>query len=488
MQHSSLRVRLQLLAFIIFFVLPSAVLLPRRALAQSSPDQQLQTKYFTIHYPKGEEETASWYAGFADDVDVAVSEMLGQEAVSGLTLDIYDTEADYIAANPAAGSEVGIMAHSIPAKKEVGVAVERLRQVGSGVTRQSFRHEMTHIVAGALSNQNLPIGFQEALAQYNELSTERAQESMVALKTATSANASLLTWHDLNDPRLFMGNASLAYPESYSIMAFLADKYGMGTFARFMSGLRDGASWTAALESAYGKAVGNLEAEWRDYLPGFLIDGWQRNLLAAYDLSPGVALYTAGHFQEAKDHFALSQKLYTDLGRTERAGEAATYLAKADKAQGAADQTAQARKSLEAYDYKTARDQAKQAAQTFTDLSLKDQSDIAAETAGLAQDGLDAITLVASANDHLDRFDLLSARAEARSASQTFSKLGDMARAQEANKIVSSLSSSFTAAGIAVLGAGVLALMAGGLVMLRSRRATPTSTHRLRGEESASWL
>ena len=311
---------------------------------------------------------------------------------------------------------------------------------------------------------------------------------MTALKTATAANASLLTWRDLNDPSLFMGNAALAYPESYSIMAFLSDKYGMGAFARFMTGLRDGATWTGALQSAYGKAVDNLEAEWRDYLPGFLKDGWQQNLLAAYDLSPGVALYQAGHFQEAKDHFALSQKLYTDLGRTERAGEATAYLAKADKAQGAADQATQARKSLEAYDYKAARDQAQQAAQTFTDLSLKDQGDIAAETANLAQGGLDAMTLVASANGHLDRFDLLSARAEARSASQTFSKLGDMARAQEANRIVSSLSSSFTAAGIAALGLGVLALMAGGLFMLRSRRATPASTQRLRGEESASWL
>src|SRR5260370_15649317 len=113
--------------------------------------------------------------------------MLGQDPVTGLTLDIYDTEADYIAANPVAGSEPGIMAHSVPSKKEVGVAVERLRQVDTDVARQSFRHEMTHIVAGALSNQNLPIGFQEALAQYNELSTSRAQESAEALKSAIAA-------------------------------------------------------------------------------------------------------------------------------------------------------------------------------------------------------------------------------------------------------------------------------------------------------------
>src|SRR3954467_493902 len=120
MRHSSGRVRLRLLAFILLLVLPAASVLPARALAQSAPDQKLETKYFTIFYPRGEDETANWYAGFADDVNVAVAEMLGQDPVTGLTLRIYTTEADYIAANPAAGSEPGIMAHSIPAKKEVG--------------------------------------------------------------------------------------------------------------------------------------------------------------------------------------------------------------------------------------------------------------------------------------------------------------------------------------------------------------------------------
>jgi hypothetical protein len=489
MRHSSGRVRLRLLAFLLFLVLPAASALPARALAQTTSDseQQLQTKYFTIFYPQGEKETADWYAGFADDVNVAVAEMLGQDPVTGLTLRIYTTEAAYITANPAAASEPGIMAHSIPSTKEVGVAVERLRQVGSDIARQSFRHEMTHIVAGALSDQNLPIGFQEALAQYNELSTSRAQESVGVLKSVVAANGTLLSWKELNDRGLFMGNAALGYPESYSVMSFLADKYGMGAFAHFMSGLRAGARWERALTDAYGKPVSQLETEWHAYLPGFLKDGWQQNLLAAYDLSPGVALYDAGQFKGAKEHFALSEKLYADLGRTERHTEAAGYLAKAEKAEAGADLAAQARKSLEAYDYSTAHEQASRAVQAFDELSLKTQSDIATETAALAQQGLDAITMLARAQDHLDRFDLPSARAEARFASQTFSQLGDAARTQEANKIVSSLSFAFTAAGAVVLALGLLALVAGGLVMLRSRRAQQ-ATPILPGEESASWL
>src|SRR5947209_3937586 len=154
--------------------------LPQAAQA-APPARRLDTHYFTIFYPPGEEQTAQWYAGFADEMDVAVSEMLGADPVSGITLDIYATEAEYQQANPAAGLLPGILAHAIPEQKEVGVAVERLRQQPQPLARQSFRHEMTHIVAGALTNNHLPVGFNEGLAQYNELSTDRAQEVVTLL-------------------------------------------------------------------------------------------------------------------------------------------------------------------------------------------------------------------------------------------------------------------------------------------------------------------
>jgi hypothetical protein len=490
--------RLWLLATILFLVLPSAVLVPTRALAQSASQpagsQQLKTKYFTIYYPSGEQDTANWYASFIDDVDAAVSEMLGADPVGGLTLSIYDTEADYIAANPAAGSEPGIMAHSVPSKKEVGVAVERLRQVDADVARQSFRHEMTHIVAGALSNQNLPVGLQEGLAQYNELSISRAQESAQALDTAIAGNVPLFSWTDLNDQQSFMSDAALAYPESYSVMAFLADKYGMGDFAAFMQNLRNNVDWPAAMAAAYGKSADQLQAEWRDYLPGFLKEGWQQNLLAAYDLSPGVALYDAGRFKEAAGDFALSQKLYSGMGRADRMSEATDYLARAQKADGAATLAADARKALEAYDYKSAHDKAAQALDTFTGLGLKDMAGAAGQTAGLAQSGLDASVALHGAQAKLDSFNLPGAQGDALTAARLFAKLGDAPNTEQANRIVQQVSGTLTVTGLIAAGLGLLVLLVGSFFVVRSLRrrrmpqhpenSGPTPT----GEEGASWL
>src|SRR3954447_23514457 len=79
---------------------------PRAALAQAG-QQELDTRYFNIYYPAGEEQTAQWYGGFVDDVDEAVSELLGSVPVGGIALTIYNTEADYDRANPIAQIEPG---------------------------------------------------------------------------------------------------------------------------------------------------------------------------------------------------------------------------------------------------------------------------------------------------------------------------------------------------------------------------------------------
>jgi hypothetical protein len=500
MQGSPLRAWLRLIALFSLLFLPLSVSLAivQPTYAQSAGDQRLETEYFTIYYPSGEEEAAEWYAGFADDVNTAVAEMLGQEPVSGLTLRIYATEADYIAANPAAEQHAGILAHAIPDQLEVGVAVERLRQVEPEIARQSFRHEMTHIVAGVLSNQRLPIGFQEALAQYNELSTRRAQEAVQSLKNAEDQGAPLLAWFALNDRATFMAQPDLAYPESYSMMAFLAEKYGMGTFGRFLENLSDGSNvgnnWSRAFRSAYRKSLPEIEQEWREYLPTFLKDGWQTNVLAAYDLSPGVALYEAGHFDEAKEHFAKSKALYEDLGREERAQAASDYLDKAEAATQADREAVQARQALESYDYRTALEGAKEASASFTTLALTEHSDLAMETATLAQRGLEAIALLESARGRLNTFDVPGARAEARQAGQTFAELGDTAHAQEANSLVAGVSSVLLTAGWGALTAGMLAVLVGAYVVVlrpRRRRLAPVPARvevdPIR-EENASWL
>ena len=473
--------------------------LASRALAQATQEKTLQTRDFTIIYPEGEEASAQWYAGFADDVSEAVAEMLGSDPLTGLTLHIYATEADYIAANPIAAEHAGIMAHAIPGELEIGVAVERLRQVEPEIARQSFRHEITHVIAGELSGQNLPIGFQEALAQYNELSPRRAQESAQALRNAQDRGVRFLNWYDLNDQWKFTQNPDLSYPQAYSVMAFLVDRYGMDDFARFLAALKDGVEWPRALLDIYGFSIKGAGQLWRQYLPEFLDGGWQTNLLTYYDLSPGVTLYDAGQFNQAAEHFARSQELYNQLGRTSRATAAGDYLLKARRAGEAEIEASGARTALEAYNYRAARDNAQQAKTTFIELSLTTHVEAVDQTRQLAQKGLSAVERMDSARRRAGGFDLLGARSDARAAGEVFAELGDTERATQATALVAELSKYSIYLSVGVLSAGLGAMLVGIAVGIRRRRRTVRSSARIEaqnaayvslitGRESAEWL
>lgn len=458
--------------------------------ASADAPQVLDTKYFTILYPHGEEKAAAWYAGFADDVDSAVSDMLGSEPVAGLKLHIYATEAEYTGVNPAAEAHTGIMAHAVPELKEVGVAVERLRQMPPELARESFRHEMTHIVVGVLSNNKLPVGFQEGLAQYNELSTTRGQEVATLLRAAESSGQKYLTWDQLNDRAVFSQNLELSYPQSYSIMAFLAEKYGMSAYGHFLKNLRSNTELHDALAWGFGAPIDKLEAEWRLYMPGFLKDGWRLNLFQAYDLAPAQALYDAGRYKEAQDAFTRSERLYRDLGKTAKADEIAALVAKSTRAQGATDLNSQALAALKAHDYAHAKDTAGKAGSTYSDLKLSTtQGGTGTGTvAGMAAQGLRGVELLASARKHLDGWDLAASEREAKQAGEALAPLGDDARVAEANSVLSSVWFWRQLAGFSALGLGFLAVLLGAVAFLRARRRNRLPAQLPRAEENRSWL
>ncbi|HEX8218224.1 MAG TPA: hypothetical protein VF914_03310 [Chloroflexia bacterium] len=469
--------------FLLLFVLS-----PAHALAQRGNNNVLRTKYFNIFYPTAEEKSAAWYAGFADEVNEAVADLLGSQPVSGMKLLIFNTEAEYARANPMAELHPGIMAHAIPEQREIGVAVERLRQVPPELARESFRHEVTHIIAGYLTNQNLPVGFQEGLAQYNELSTSRGQEVASVMRQVKARGDPWLTWDELNDGETFRRVVDVGYPQSYSVMHFLADTYGMSTFARMMNNLRDGADLGDSIAWAYSKTTQQLEEEWRAWLPSFLDTGWRTNLLMAYDLAPAQALYDAGRFKEAEEQFTLSERLYRDLGKLEKADEIAAMRDKSKQAYTAGDLVGQADESLRSHDYAQAFNYATQAGSTYDNLDLDSSQTKAADTAQLAKRGVDALAQLEEAKKHLAGWNLPAAELSARSAADAFVELGDSERVAEVNGILASTWQYRRLAGFGALGLGVLALTLGAFAVVRAQKRNRVTQPRPYVEENRSWL
>jgi hypothetical protein len=232
-----------------------------------------------------------------------------------------------------------------------------------------------------------------------------------------------------------------------------------------------------------------LEGQWREYLPGFLKDGWQVNVLSDYNLTPALDLYQAGHYAEARDRFARAEALYKDLGRTTRQDEAAAYRVKAEQALAATTQADAARAALDRHEYAAAWQAANTARQAFAVLGLEVARQGAAATADLAGRGQDALAALDQARAALDLFDLPQAEQAARQAGETFAALGDTERVAAAAQILTDSGQRRQGIGLLALGGGLLTVVGGLLAasgLARRRRVAPAPLPL--AEETPSWL
>lgn len=147
-----------------------------------------------------------------------------------------------------------------------GVAGVRMDPRGAGwdEVERTFRHEMSHLLLHrVVDGRPVPRWFKEgfAMLQAREWSFDRAK----ALSAAALSDRLL----DLDDlERRFperRGEITLAYAQASAVVGHLL-RSDPQAFARMLLGVRNGASFDAALQEAYGAGMGDLEAQWQDAL------------------------------------------------------------------------------------------------------------------------------------------------------------------------------------------------------------------------------
>ncbi|MBI1992421.1 MAG: hypothetical protein HYS71_04195 [Candidatus Omnitrophica bacterium] len=62
----------------------------------------------------------------------------------------------------------------------------------------------------------------------------------------------------------------MAYEQSYSLSAFLIQRYGLWKIRRLLKAIADGQPWDAALEKEFRAKLTKIEAAWRAWLPEWL--------------------------------------------------------------------------------------------------------------------------------------------------------------------------------------------------------------------------
>jgi hypothetical protein len=422
----------------------------------------------------------AWYADAAGqayaDVQDVFSVALRESNVaprSNIVISLYGDDAAFSEANPIAAREEGVLGHANPVSGEIGIGVARLRDKPEITRRDSLRHELTHIVLGDLSNQRLPIGFQEGIAQYLERDLDQRRRFAAALRKASAANQ-LLTFEELNRQRPFLARAPLAYPESYSMVVYLAGQYGFGQVLRLVQATRDATTFDDVTQRAFSRSLADLETEWRAFLPGFLDQGWVRNDLDLWDLSEPRQQLASGQYYEARDGLERAERLFVSVGRPDRAAQARADRERAQSGVEAADLTRDGTAALSVYDYDSAANLLGQAEGRWRDVGDDRRGTFAGEAAAQAREGQAAASQLGEARRQLDGWHFQAADDLAFAAGQALSDLGDEARTEEARQMIADAHQLRTRLGQAALGSGAVGVAGLGLVWLvGARRRKP---------------
>jgi hypothetical protein len=136
--------------------------------------------------------------------------------------------------------------------------------------KRTLVHEYTHAVLHDLTKGQLPVWFNEGLAEYEAWKGKPPAWS--ALKPALKDDR-LIPWAQLSSNfsmSLSAEAVALAYEQSHSIVRYLVERYGFWRIRRLLKALVEGVPFEDALAKEFRQKPARLEAEWRKWLSSTL--------------------------------------------------------------------------------------------------------------------------------------------------------------------------------------------------------------------------
>ena len=143
-------------------------------------------------------------------------------------------------------------------------------QLAQGMVKNILFHEYTHALIHDLTNGRCPKWLNEGLAEY-----EGRTQSSPPLRLLAKAHEAqrLIPWLELSErfsPALPSEEVGLAYEQSYSLVAYLIQRYGFWRIRRVLKAIAGGQAWEEALAQEVRRKLPRVEEDWRDWLPELL--------------------------------------------------------------------------------------------------------------------------------------------------------------------------------------------------------------------------
>lgn len=295
----------------------------------------------------------------------------------------------------------------------------------------------------AAAGGKLPAGLMDGIARYVEVPALADQANLGSLVQTAQRGGTLPPLDAIISGTAPDGgptvDAATMTASAYAFTAFVVARSGVGGVRTLVQAFAKDPSVDTALSTALGQPLAEIQKAWDAFLPRWFTTGWQTNAIAAFDLTPAQQLFDRGAYAAAADRARQSQQLYSDLGDEVQLSRVETLLALCAVALQAETLMAETQTALANHDYARAEALLAQADAQYALLPEEHRpTDLLQQYHQIAADGVEATQQLASAHASTDSWlSLRSGRAEARSAGQTFARLGDDARASEARTLLS---------------------------------------------------
>jgi hypothetical protein len=426
--------------------------------AQSPTWQERSTQYFDILYTPGNEAYAEAYAGFVDGIYEDISTTFDHRTETPLTIHLYPSFETYHEVNPTAKDMPGVVAHADFRRRMLAVVLPQTQQQTPEEIQNNIRHELTHIVAAELSNNRLNTGFQEGIAQYNELPSPELERKKNLLARSLENNG-LMDWSSFDNRENIYGYPEQGYPQTLATVAFLIETYGFDKFRAFLINSGASSGYRSALEATYGIPASELESQWKAWLPTYIDGTSAQNAAAGYDLSYPRRLLDAGRYGEARAELEQTVEWLRSTPQEDLLAEAEKLLIRSRAGEKAEELATEARSALVAADYESASSLVAEARDAYAAIGDTRREQVLAVYAARIDRAQHANQQLAEAADLARTFRLPEARSSADAAAAEFASLGDTARVQEARELRDSVDGMQRVAALALVTLGIIGVI-----------------------------
>lgn len=159
----------------------------------------------------------------------------------------------------------------------------------------------------------MPMGLLDGIARYVETPVAARQARLGSLVQGLDQSGTLPGWTRIVTSTAPELSTEEQTANSYALVAFLTDRYGVAGLRNLIAGFAGTPEWTANLAGTFGQSEADLATAWNQFLPRWFASGWRDNAVSAFDLGRAEELFARGAYEAAAAEAERSQRLFTDL-------------------------------------------------------------------------------------------------------------------------------------------------------------------------------